>query len=131
MVAVELQFRAKVEIAEAKPVLALTLFRPERTFASEPRRRKFPSETPRGRSRSRNGGRKGKEGRKEGRKEGTKGGREEGRKEGREGGRKIKKEGAGAVVALTCFRIVLGDTNYFNQQRLMTLTFHQCFEIIQ
>ena len=127
MVAVELQFRAKVEIAEAKPVLALTLFRPERTFASEPRRRKFPSETPRGRSRSRNGGRKGKEGRKEG----TKGGREEGRKEGREGGRKIKKEGAGAVVALTCFRIVLGDTNYFNQQRLMTLTFHQCFEIIQ
>ena len=69
--------------------------------------------------------------RKEGRKEGTKGGREEGRKEGREGGRKIKKEGAGAVVALTCFRIVLGDTNYFNQQRLMTLTFHQCFEIIQ
>ena len=95
MVAVELQFRAKVEIAEAKPVLALTLFRPERIFASEPRRRKFPSETPRGRSRSRNGGRKGKEGRKEGRKEGTKGGREEGRKEGREGGREEDKEGRG------------------------------------
>ena len=87
MVAVELQFRAKVEIAEAKPVLALTLFRPERTFASEPRRRKFPSETPR----SRNGGRKGKEGRKEGRDEGRKGGRKEGRK----GGREEDKEGRG------------------------------------
>ena len=30
---------------EAKPVVASTAFRPERTFASEPRRRKFPSET--------------------------------------------------------------------------------------
>ena len=33
-------------LTEAKPVLASTAFRPERTFASEPRRRKFPSETP-------------------------------------------------------------------------------------
>ena len=65
MVAVELQFRAKVEIAEAKPVLALTLFRPERR-------------------------KKGK-GRKEGRDEGRKGGRKEGRK----GGREEDKEGRG------------------------------------
>ena len=80
-----------------------------------------------------------KEGRKEGREGGREGGRErkegkeggKGRKDARKEGRKIKKEGAGAVVALTCFRIVLGDTNYFNKQRLMTLTCHQCFEIIQ